>query len=907
MKQLDITATQSISYCIPTTLRDEHIRINLGKVKGRVEPAAALRSEPIAIVCFGPSLKETWEELKRFKYIMTCSGAHRFLVERGIIPAWHLDLEPREHKVQLLGQPQKETEYLIASTIHPRYLDELKGYNVKLWHIFATEEDAHRILPRGEWTLTGGSSVGLRCLTMARFLGFTDLHVFGMDGSVRQDATHTAAHPNAPQEKHLHETEYDGVKYLTTPSMLFCAKETWKELDQLNDVKATFHGEGLVQHMAKNYVPSPRSTEIAFNKPETISKEYVELNRRLHQDNPAYGMGGSKHRDVIIKLSQELKTTSILDYGAGKQMLAKSLPFPIWSYDPAVPEIAEPPKSADIVVCTDVLEHIEPEKLQFVLDDLRRCVLKVGYFVINTGPAKKQYADGRNTHLIQRGESWWRKRLERYFSIGSMQVTGPSLHVVVGPPKAVEAKAVPAAQIITPLVNGTVECRFYTPNEITAWRAKTLLTKEPVTTRWINSMQPGETLFDVGANVGGYSVLAGTRGVKVWAFEPESENYALLVKNMALNGLAPRAYCLALSDRRELGTLKMSKGGAGGSCHSFGGQSKASLDFESGLKQGCFGVSLDELVDSGQLPHPDHVKIDVDGLEPLVVKGARGVFSNGMKSLLVEVNTNSPEHRAMVDSLCGLGFEFDQSQVDGSIRKDGPFKGVAEYLFRKRAVAPAPAAPVIDPVEDHILHAIANAAVEGAPYPYVYIENVFPADFYAEILAHLPAEYTPIATSRNAKGYPNRFTAAPKDAFWHALKGRLQNGRLRKALCEKLGAKDDPAALTDEVLLIRDLAGYAIGPHTDSPAKVITALFYLPQDESLIQAGTSIYTPKDPAFRCKGGPHYPFDGFDRLRTMAFKPNSVFIFLKTDDSFHGVEPCTGTRNVLLYDIRRHVHA
>jgi hypothetical protein len=105
-------------------------------------------------------------------------------------------------------------------------------------------------------------------------------------------------------------------------------------------------------------------------------------------------------------------------------------------------------------------------------------------------------------------------------------------------------------------------------------------------------------------------------------------------------------------------------------------------------------------------------------------------------------------------------------------------------------------------------------------------------------------------------------------------------------------------------MLVEDVTKYALGPHTDSPKKVITMLFYLPRDLSQSHMGTSIYLPKDPAFRCQGGPHYKFDGFQRLHTMPFVPNSLFVFFKTDNSFHGVEPVTDPdtkRWLLLYDI------
>ena len=106
----------------------------------------------------------------------------------------------------------------------------------------------------------------------------------------------------------------------------------------------------------------------------------------------------------------------VLDYGCGKQLLAASCPeLKIRGYDPAFPELAALAEPADLVMCTDVLEHIEPELLDNVFADLKRVTKKYGFFVIATRPAKKILADGRNAHLIQESMEWWLLKLSRYF------------------------------------------------------------------------------------------------------------------------------------------------------------------------------------------------------------------------------------------------------------------------------------------------------------------------------------------------------------------------------------------------------------------------------------------------------------------------------------------------------------
>ena len=141
-----------------------------------------------------------------------------------------------------------------------------------------------------------------------------------------------------------------------------------------------------------------------------ISEEYKELNRKLHE-NPDYGTSGRFYVEKV----RGFGIKDILDYGCGKGTLEAGLGWKIKNYDPVTnPERPEP---ADLVVCTDVLEHIEPEYLDAVLEDLRSLTKGVGYFVLNTGKAKKYLEDGRNAHLIQEGKEWWVGRIEKFFKV----------------------------------------------------------------------------------------------------------------------------------------------------------------------------------------------------------------------------------------------------------------------------------------------------------------------------------------------------------------------------------------------------------------------------------------------------------------------------------------------------------
>jgi len=140
-----------------------------------------------------------------------------------------------------------------------------------------------------------------------------------------------------------------------------------------------------------------------------ISESYRELNKALHKANPAFGISGEKYVALVRQLMEQYQTDDILDYGAGKCTLEKALGFKIHNYDPAVVGLDSSPEPHDLLVCTDVLEHIEPDCLADVLKDIHRCTKKVAFLLVATRPALKFLSDGRNAHLIQQPYSWWKE------------------------------------------------------------------------------------------------------------------------------------------------------------------------------------------------------------------------------------------------------------------------------------------------------------------------------------------------------------------------------------------------------------------------------------------------------------------------------------------------------------------
>lgn len=178
-----------------------------------------------------------------------------------------------------------------------------------------------------------------------------------------------------------------------------------------------------------------------------ISEQYKEQNMGLHSQGN-FGVSGYKWAPTVGWLIHHYQLQHVLDYGAGQQTLKNALKdrfrVHIACYDPAIPELATPPSSTELVTCTDVLEHIEPENIDDVLDHIRSIATRLVFLVIPTGPAAKTLPDGRNAHLIQKPVQWWLPKLLSRFDLISLNNTSSDI-VFLGSRKSTETSAVDAA------------------------------------------------------------------------------------------------------------------------------------------------------------------------------------------------------------------------------------------------------------------------------------------------------------------------------------------------------------------------------------------------------------------------------------------------------------------------------
>jgi hypothetical protein len=208
-----------------------------------------------------------------------------------------------------------------------------------------------------------------------------------------------------------------------------------------------------------------------------------------------------------------------------------------------------------------------------------------------------------------------------------------------------------------------------------------------------------------------------------------------------------------------------------------------------------------------------------------------------------------------------------------------------------------------------VLYNIFNTA-----HRHTYSCPVFSEAFYRALRGHLPPAdaYTPLgATGKVAEGdygmrsgflldTAHKARVSPAvSGFWQDLFDRVFDAEFADMLVNHFRPEIDarlaaegapwPAEIKRDMILVRDTSSDGVKIHTSDPKNLITLLFYLPEDDRYAPCGTTLYLPKQRDFRCWGGPHHSFAAFDKAWTAPFLPNSLFLFVKSNDSFHGVEP------------------
>lgn len=246
------------------------------------------------------------------------------------------------------------------------------------------------------------------------------------------------------------------------------------------------------------------------------------------------------------------------------------------------------------------------------------------------------------------------------------------------------------AEALVPIISqktdfGTID--FFCQGKIPEWRARTLLTKEPETIEWINTFSDDDVFWDVGANVGVYTLYAALRNITVMSFEPSPGNYYLLNRNIQINKMDSRisALCIAFNDNTRLDSLYMSNTDLGGALSSFAEPVdwKGSR-FAASFKQAMIGFSVDDFVQQFKPLFPNHIKIDVDGIENKIIKGAEKTLSDErVKTILLELDSSREEYcREVAECIERAGMKFIKKE-HAPIFDNGEYSDGYNYIFKR--------------------------------------------------------------------------------------------------------------------------------------------------------------------------------------------------------------------------------
>ena len=236
------------------------------------------------------------------------------------------------------------------------------------------------------------------------------------------------------------------------------------------------------------------------------------------------------------------------------------------------------------------------------------------------------------------------------------------------------------------------EIKFFVPNQLLEWRVDTYFSKEPETLEWIDSFQEKENLifWDIGANIGLYSIYNSLKHPKstTIAFEPSSSNLRVLTRNISINNLEKNIKVVSIPLTNKENIFQEMKEGQfieGGALNSFGER----FDFEGkefipNMKYNLLGTTINYFLENSILDIPDYIKIDVDGIEHLILEGGDKFLNDKkVKSLSIEINENFKEQYDKVLNLMNkYEFKLLHKKQNDDIYSE-KFKNTYNYIFKK--------------------------------------------------------------------------------------------------------------------------------------------------------------------------------------------------------------------------------
>lgn len=450
---------------LPTTPEQlfDNIRANVSSVNYLPLYDQPYDERTFVMVCGGPSLEDHLGEIRHKaswpdKYLVVCSNMTAgYLLDHGITPHVHFILDPQEKKKFDVKHTSPETEYWINAACHPAVFAELASQGI-VPRMFLADFDAEgRAIQAvkdslqsgqtGMMAIQGGTMAGLRALNLADALGFRRVEYYGFDATVQ--VKDGKAKPYAYEKRRgeaIIEVECDqcGEKFDTTLIFQKQVNEFLQWRANMPWVDIRIIGGGLIAHCQNHAKERERP-----HNPLRFTPEYAELQRALHAEGD-YGVSAHLYMPTIFhavsQLAKKNGAVSVLDYGSANVGAMKFVREKFWlppdvtdaCYDPFVEGSNREPRPADLVICTDVMEHVEPECTSAVLDHIASLTNRVVFFAISLIPANKTLADGRNAHINLRDAEFWLKEIKRRFVTSEAKVS-PNGEVVMAVAQSVNA------------------------------------------------------------------------------------------------------------------------------------------------------------------------------------------------------------------------------------------------------------------------------------------------------------------------------------------------------------------------------------------------------------------------------------------------------------------------------------
>ena len=234
--------------------RNENVRRNTKRILKRVQDGIEPHDLVANLVCFGPSLAQTWPALKNKQDIYCVGAAHDFLVSKNIVPYASIDCDPRARVVDQIT-PHKAVRYWLGSCVDPSYIQKLRGHDVALFHLHNGDNSANYIwdLEPDAWLLRGGGSVGLRSISLLYARGYRKFSIHGMDSSYDGTVEYAGSHVSQ-KPKHIIRIRPEGSKrwFDSSPQFVDYARQFFDECGIFwEGAHFEFHGDGLLQEMVK--------------------------------------------------------------------------------------------------------------------------------------------------------------------------------------------------------------------------------------------------------------------------------------------------------------------------------------------------------------------------------------------------------------------------------------------------------------------------------------------------------------------------------------------------------------------------------------------------------------------------------------------------------------------------------